>query len=124
MGEKRIIIVAYCLLVYLKMTDEDVSPIIVPSNYAGACEPTQAKQDHLLALSKSSHCVSGSCLFVLKYGVLPCTLTENELSDSVDSSSDDDTSSVSNKSRWNRRQGKHQPIYHMTRLVISQIKFF
>lgn len=98
------------------MSDESVAPITVPLNYAGACEPTQAKQDHLLTLSKGSHHASGSSLFLLKYGVLPCTLNEGIIIDSVDSSSDDDASTVSGESRCHR-QRKQQSMYHLTRLV-------
>lgn len=105
------------LLICLKMTDEDVSSIIVPSNYAGACESTREKQDHLFALSKGSRCISGSSLFTLKYGVLPCTLSEDGPSDFADSSSDDETGSASGRSRWICDRLKQRPLYHMTRLV-------
>lgn len=100
------------------MTEDNVSPITVPSNYAGACESIQMKQDHLLNLSKNSSHISGSSLFTLKYGVLPCVLTEGLIDDSTDSSSDDDASSASDEPKRNR-QRKQQPIYHMTRLVKS-----
>lgn len=101
------------------MSDESVTPIIVPSTYAGACEPTHVKQDYLLTLSKNARCVPGPSLFVLKYGVLPCTLSEGLIIDSVDSSSDDDASSVSGDPYRSNRQRKQPSIYHITRLVKS-----
>jgi len=112
------------LFIYVKMTEEEVAPIIVSPNYAGACEPTEAKQNHLLGLLKNSRYVSGSSLFALKYDVLPCILNADELFDTMDSISDDDdddddTSSDSGRSEGNRGRlrERQQLMYHTTRLV-------
>ena len=101
------------------MSDANTTPIIVSSNYAGACEPIQQKQDHVLTLSKNADSAPGSSLFTLKYGVLPCTLTESSSVDPSDSSSDDERSIVSGERRWNNRRHRQESMYHITRLVHS-----
>lgn len=101
------------------MSDPNTTPIIVSSNYAGACEPIPQKQDHLLTLTKNTRSVPAVSLFTLRYGVLPCTLTEDITANSSDSSSDDDMSTASGERRWSHSRRRQESIYHITRLVRS-----
>ncbi len=57
------------------MNNEDVNPIVLSSNYSGACEHTPATNADLLKLtSQTGEMIYGPTLFALKYRVLPCTV--------------------------------------------------
>jgi hypothetical protein len=105
------------------MNHEDIAPIILSSNYSGACKHTPLTNEDLLKLTdQQGIIIYGPSHFALKYRVLPCTLNQN-LRGSIGNYDDAYTFNMAGQfsiyergRQWNSKR-KQGGMYHATRLV-------
>ena len=65
------------IILFQKMNNEDVSPIIIPPNYSGALGQKLLTNEDLLKLTNQERImIHGLTLFALKYRILPCTVNQ------------------------------------------------
>jgi hypothetical protein len=107
------------------MNNEDVTPIILSSNYSGTSEHVALTNEDLLKLTdQQGSVIYGPTLFALKYRVLPCTVnrslnaTLGEYDDAFILSMTGQFSGYGRGRQWNARR-KQGGMYHATRLVCS-----
>ncbi len=70
------------------MCNDSVAPIIVTSNYSGACGHVPPSNEDLLKITNPKGCIiHGSTLFALKYRMLPCILKQKPYTNQCDCNS-------------------------------------
>ncbi len=102
------------------MSKEDISSIVLSSNYSGTCEHTPLSNEDLLRLtSQAGDTIYGPTLFALKYRVIPCTVRQSSNGEHADVFTFNMSGQFLPSSRgrhWSSKR-KQGGVYHATRLV-------